>query len=119
MLEFYIQDDGIRLHAKLDMPENMPAEGGKCPLVILIHGFTGQMESAISRFYAGMKPAKAAKYALILSSASPGVTGGIEAQYKCMLAMFGAEDAGIIAVNGEDNKSEAALTKAEALGKGL
>ena len=33
-------------------------------------GFTGQMESTISRFYAGMKLAKAAKYALILSSAS-------------------------------------------------
>ena len=39
--------------------------------------------------------------------------------YKCILAMFGAEDAGILAVNGEDNKSEAALAKAEALGKGL
>ncbi len=43
MQEFYIQDDGIRLHAKLDMPENM-SEEGKCPLVILIHGFTGHME---------------------------------------------------------------------------
>ena len=82
-------------------------------------GFTGQMESTISRFYAGMKPAKAAKYALILSSASPGVTAGIEAQYKCMLAMFGAEDAGILAVNGDDKKSEAALAKADVLGKCL
>ncbi len=44
MQEFYIQDDGIRLHAKLDMPDNIPAEGGRCPLVILIHGFTGHME---------------------------------------------------------------------------
>ena len=34
-------------------------------------------------------------------------------------AMFGAEDAGILAVNGEDNKSEAALARAEALGKSL
>lgn len=34
-------DDGIRLNAKLDMPQ---AETGKCPLVILIHGFTGHME---------------------------------------------------------------------------
>jgi hypothetical protein len=33
--------------------------------------------------------------------------------------MFGAEDAGILAVNGEDNKSEAALARAEALGKSL
>ena len=40
MKEFYIEDDRIRLHAKLDMPEN--AE--KCPLMILIHGLTGDME---------------------------------------------------------------------------
>ena len=40
MEEFYINDDGIRLHAKLDMPEG----SGKCPLVILVHGFTGHME---------------------------------------------------------------------------
>lgn len=37
----YITDDGIRLNAKLDMPER---HGEKCPLVIVIHGFTGHME---------------------------------------------------------------------------
>ena len=40
MKEFTINDDGIRLHAKLDMPE----KEGRCPLMILIHGFTGHME---------------------------------------------------------------------------
>ncbi len=40
MKEFYIDDDGIKLHAKLDMPEGRE----KCPLVILVHGFTGDME---------------------------------------------------------------------------
>ena len=40
MKEFYIDCDGIKLHAKLDKPES--AE--KCPLCILIHGFTGHME---------------------------------------------------------------------------
>jgi len=40
MKEFYIDSDGIRLHAKLDRPEG--AE--KVPLCILIHGFTGHME---------------------------------------------------------------------------
>lgn len=39
--EFYIDDDGIRLHAKLDFPENASE---KCPLCIMIHGFTGHME---------------------------------------------------------------------------
>ena len=37
----YIMDDGIRLNAKLDMPEK---QTDKCPLVIVIHGFTGHME---------------------------------------------------------------------------
>lgn len=42
MEEFFIDCDGIRLHSKLDKPEG--AE--KCPLCILIHGFTGHMEEA-------------------------------------------------------------------------
>ena len=40
MEEFYINSDGIRLHAKLDRPD----EAEKGPLCILIHGFTGHME---------------------------------------------------------------------------
>ncbi len=40
MKEFYIDSDGIKLHAKLDVPEGME----KGPLCILIHGFTGHME---------------------------------------------------------------------------
>lgn len=43
MKEFYIDDDGIKLHAKLDMPAGRE-EGSKCPLVIIIHGLTGHME---------------------------------------------------------------------------
>ena len=35
----YIMDDNIRLNAKLDRPVE-----GKCPLAIVIHGFTGHME---------------------------------------------------------------------------
>ena len=34
----YITDDNIRLHMILDMPDGEPE---KCPLVIVIHGFTG------------------------------------------------------------------------------
>jgi len=40
MKEFYIDSDGVKLHAKLDCPEGMV----KGPLCILIHGFTGHME---------------------------------------------------------------------------
>lgn len=42
MKEFYITDDRIRLHAKLEMPDGRE----KCPLVLLFHGFTGDMEEA-------------------------------------------------------------------------
>lgn len=38
--EFCIQDDGVPLHAKLDVPTGQD----KCPLVIVLHGFTGHME---------------------------------------------------------------------------
>ena len=40
MEEFFIDCDGIPLHAKLDKPFSE----GKGPLCILIHGFTGHME---------------------------------------------------------------------------
>ena len=40
MKEFYINSDGIRLHAKLDRPDDTV----KGPLCILVHGFTGHME---------------------------------------------------------------------------
>ena len=38
--EFYIDSDGVRIHAKLDRVEGKD----KGPLCILIHGFTGHME---------------------------------------------------------------------------
>lgn len=38
--EFYLTDDGIRLHAKLDRPEGLE----KTPLCIIVHGLTGHME---------------------------------------------------------------------------
>ena len=47
MKEFYIPYDGLKLHAKLEMPENAEplAKGAlKCPLAIINHGFTGDME---------------------------------------------------------------------------
>lgn len=42
MKEYYIENDGIKLHAKLEKPEGKD----KCPLVIIVHGFTGDMEEA-------------------------------------------------------------------------
>ena len=48
----YIIDDGIRLNATLDMPAGNP---DKCPIAIVIHGFTGNSEephiAAVSRIF--------------------------------------------------------------------
>ena len=48
----YITDDGIRLNATLDMPAGNP---DKCPIAIVIHGFTGNSEephiAAVSRTF--------------------------------------------------------------------
>ena len=41
--QFYIDHDGIPLHAKLSYPTD-GMKDGKCPLVILLHGYTGHME---------------------------------------------------------------------------
>ena len=38
--EFFINDDGIKLHAKLEKPDHVE----KCPLLVIIHGLTGHME---------------------------------------------------------------------------
>ena len=79
---------------------------------------SGQLQSVIARFYAPGKP-KAKKYAMLVSSASPGVYAGIEGQYKGMIAYFKAEDLGIKEVNGDDNKSEAILADIEAFGASI
>ena len=41
MQEFFIDSDGIAIHAKLEMPEDAPE---RCPLCIVQHGLTGHME---------------------------------------------------------------------------
>ena len=41
MQEFFINSDGIQIHAKLEMPLGNPEQ---CPLCIVQHGLTGHME---------------------------------------------------------------------------
>ncbi len=41
MREFFIESDGLAIHAKLEMPEGEPE---RCPLVIVQHGLTGNMD---------------------------------------------------------------------------
>ena len=49
--DMYITDDGIRLNATLDMPGDA---NGRCPLVIVIHGFTGDSEETHIRAVSSM-----------------------------------------------------------------
>ena len=82
-------------------------------------GFSGQLQSALSRFYPTMTPAKAKKFALILSSGSPNVYAGVEAQYKGMLAYFGGQDLGIRTAHGAQNGTPEVLAELEAFGESI
>ncbi len=81
-------------------------------------GLTGQLQCAISRFYAVGSPA-AKKYALVLTSGSPNVYEGIEAQYKNILKFFRSEDLGIFEYDGRKVDTEEALAEVKAFGASL
>ena len=81
-------------------------------------GLTGQMESVISPFYSIGAP-KAKKYALLLTSGSPNVYGGIEAQYKGILAYIKGEDAGIFEYDGKKVGTPEAAAEVRAFGASL
>ena len=78
--------------------------------------FSGQLQAAISRFYAIGKPT-AKKYAMLLSSGSPGVYDAPVSQYHSMVGYFGGEDLGAHCFPGDAD--EAALAKVRAFGAGL
>lgn len=106
---------------KDDMQEVYPllAEADAVVLASPVYyfGISGQLACAVHRFYAPMKPAKATKMALMVTSMSPGVYDGIEAQYKILSGFLGCEDMGIVTSNGDENKSEAKLAECYELGK--
>lgn len=81
-------------------------------------GLTGQMQCAVSRFYAVGTPA-AKKYALLLTSGSPNVYEAIEAQYKGILKFFRSEDLGVFEYDGRKAGTEEALAEVKAFGASL
>ncbi len=81
-------------------------------------GFSGQMMSLITRFYAPGKPT-AEKYALFLSSGSPGVYDAPISEYKSILKFFGATNMGIITAYGDQNQSEEKLKEFKDFGLSL
>ncbi len=108
---------------KDDMEKVMPAYKEADMIVyaspIYYFDMTAQILAAIQRVYAIGKPAKAAKSALLLSSASPAPYEGAIATYKAMLGFTGVEDAGIITAAGDENGSEAKLAEIRAFAKAL
>ena len=100
---------------KDDMEKVMPAYKD-CDMIVFaspIYYFdmTAQLSAAIQRVYAIGKPPRAAKAALLLSSASPNPFEGAIATYKTMVGFMGLEDAGIITAAGDENGSEAKLAE--------
>ncbi len=80
---------------------------------------SAQLSAAIQRVYCIGKPAKATKAALLLSSASPGTGEGAVVTYQNMLKFMGIEDAGVLALSGDENKSEEKMAQIRAWAKGL
>ena len=81
-------------------------------------GFSGQMMSLITRFYAPGRPV-ADKYALFLSSGSPGIYDAPVSEYKSILKFFGATNMGIITAYGDQNQSEEKLKEFKDFGLSL
>ena len=106
-----------------DMEKVMPAYLSADMVVfaspIYYFAATAQLHAAIQRVYAIGRPQKAAKAALMLSSASPNPFAGAIASYKDMCAFMGLEDAGVITAAGEENGSDAKLAEIREFAKAL
>ena len=107
---------------KDDMEKIMPAYR-ECDMIVFaspIYYFsmTAQLEAALQRVYCIGKPAKAAKAALLLSSASGAYDAAIT-QYKTFTGYVGMRDMGILTATGEENKSEAKLAEIRAFAEKL
>ena len=81
-------------------------------------GLTGQLQSAVSRFYAPMAPA-AKKWALLLTSGSPDIYSAIEAQYQGILNFIQAESLGVFEYDGKHSGTEEAANEVKAFGASL
>lgn len=107
---------------KDDMEKLMPAYLESDMIVfaspIYYFSMTAQLEAALQRVYCIGKPAKAAKAALLLSSASGAYDAAIT-QYKAFTGFTGIEDMGVCTATGEENKAEAKMAEIRAFSKDL
>lgn len=84
-----------------------------------IYYFTisGQIQSAISRFYSMQKPPKLQQIGMLLSSYSPNVYDAAKAQLRDMARYFGAKNAGLVTADNTENKTDSKLLEAYEFGK--
>lgn len=102
-----------------DMQELYPvlAEAEVLVLAAPIYYFTlcAQIQAPIQRMYCVNKPAKVQKMALLMSSYSPGVYAGAEAEYHDICNYWSATDTGIVTAMNEEQKTEQTRAKIAAL----
>ena len=82
--------------------------------------FSGQMHEAINRTYAGLKPKRCTKMALMLCSGARGVYEHAEGIYRTYLVdWFGAKDLGIFEATTSEAKSSEMAKKLHDFGASL
>ncbi len=83
------------------------------------YGFSGLMQSCISRFYSPYKLTSIPYFGLILSSNRTEVFDPVIAQYRGIVSFFEGTDKGIVTVHGDDNGQEHVKIKLYNFGAGL
>ena len=118
----HVQGDGQCIQQD-DMQEMYP-HLNDCDMIVFASPvyywtLTAQMQAALHRFYAIGKPAKATKFAMLLSSGSPGVYDAINSQINSAFNFMGIDIVGCITSNGDENKNPAKLEECRAFGASL
>ena len=104
---------------KDDMQELYPlmAEAEVLVLAAPIYYFTlsAQIQLPIQRMYCVNKPAKVNKIALLMSSYSPNVYDGALAEIRDICNYWGVENMGYVSAKIDEQKTDATLSKIQAL----
>ena len=93
------------------------AEAEALVLAAPIYYFTlsAQIQLPIQRMYCVNKPAKVKKIALLMSSYSPGVYDGAIAEARDICNYWGVENMGYVSAKIDEQKTDAILSKVQAL----
>ena len=108
-----IKDDFVEVRAALEASDMVVFASP-----IYYFNITGQLQTAISRFYAAPLDL-VKKSALIMSSASPEVYDAAKAQYRDILKWFKGEDKGIFSFMGDVAEGDKACEEIKAFGASL